>query len=269
MKNKIFLKGPYFPDHSLNRMQSEGDTSLARKNFISKRFRNLHYLLKSRYDWMNSYIQDDWKIIEIGAGPGFSEFYLRCKPIMTDVVKNAWIDRILDATNMDLPDQSVDCIIASGNIHHFFSPYKFFKECERVIKPGGLLLIWDLNTSLALRMLLRLMRHEGWSYDVDVFDEKVIANDPSDPWSANCAIPELLFEQTDRFEKEFTTLKIELNERNEFLIFPLSGGVIAKFRIPELPYWLLTMANAIDKVLISLFPNIFAMGRSVVIRKIG
>jgi SAM-dependent methyltransferase len=269
MKNKFLFKGPYFPHHSLNRMQSEGDVSHARNSFITKRFRNLDYLLKTRYDWMNSYIQDGWKIIEIGAGAGFSEFYLRCKPIMTDVVENTWIDSTLDATNMDLPDQSVDCIIASHNIHHFYSPYKFFKECERVIKPGGLILIQELNTSLALRFLLRLMRHEGWSYDVNVFDETAIANDPSDLWSANCAIPELLFEQKDKFEKQFTSLKIELNKKNEFLIFPLSGGVISKTKFPELPYWLLTMANAIDKGLIYLLSNIFAMGRSVVIRKIG
>jgi SAM-dependent methyltransferase len=269
MKSKIFLKGPYFPHHSLNRMQSEGDVSDARNSFISKRFRNLDYLLKTRYDWMNDYIKDGWKVIEIGAGAGFSELYLRNKPIMTDAVKNTWIDYILDATNMDLPDASVDCIIASHNIHHFFSPYKFFKECERVIKPEGIILIQELNTSLALRALLRLMRHEGWSYNVDVFDEKAVANDPSDLWSANCAIPELLFEQTDKFEKIFTSLKVEFNKKNEFLIFPLSGGVISKTKIPELPYWLLTMANAIDKVLISIFPNIFATGRSVVIKKIG
>jgi SAM-dependent methyltransferase len=201
LKAKLLLKGPYFPHHSLNRMQSEGDVSHAR--------------------------------------------------------------------NMDLPDASVECIIASHNIHHFFSPYKFFKECERVLKPSGIILIQELNTSLALRVLLRLMRHEGWSYDVDVFDEKAVANDPSDLWSANCAIPELLFEQIDKFEKIFSRLKVELNKKNEFLIFPLSGGVISKAKIPELPYWLLRMANTIDKALTSLFPTIFAMGRSVVIRKTG
>jgi SAM-dependent methyltransferase len=267
--NKILLKGPYFPHHSQNRMHSEGDVSAARINFISNRFRNLDHLLKTRYIWMNDYIQPGWKIIEIGAGAGFSELYLKYKPVMTDAVKNSWIDTVLDATKMDIPDLSIDCIIASHNIHHFHSPYKFFKECERVIKPGGFILIQELNTSLALRLLLYLMRHEGWSYDVDVFDKNAIANDPSDLWSANCAVPELLFEQAGRFEHEFRSLKIELNQKNEFLIFPLSGGVIAKAGVPQLPAWILNLASRLDKVLTSLFPNIFAMGRSVVIRKIG
>lgn len=266
--NKIFLKDTYFPDHRLNRMQSEGDVSAAREAFFASRFRNLDYLLKSRYEWMNNHIQDDWKVIEIGAGAGFSELYLKQKPFMTDVVKNSWIDGPLDATNMELENQSVDCIIASHNIHHFYSPYKFFRECERVIKPGGCLLIQELNTSLALRVLLRYMRHEGWSYDVDVFDESAIANDPADLWSANCAIPELLFEQEKKFETVFSTLKIELNKKGEFLIFPLSGGVISKTKVPELPTFLLNIANRIDYLLAGILPSVFAMGRSVVIRKV-
>jgi SAM-dependent methyltransferase len=266
---KVFLKETYFPNHTLNRMQSEGDVSTARDDFLSKRFNNLDYLLKNRYEWMNNHIENKWKVIEIGAGAGLSELYLQEKVFMTDVVKNSWIDGPLDATNMQLQDQSVDCIIASHNIHHFYSPYKFFKECERVIKPGGCLLIQELNTSLALRVLLRLMRHEGWSYDVDVFDEEAVANDPSDLWSANCAIPELLFEQEKKFEAVFSTLKIELNKKGEFLIFPLSGGVISKTKVPELPTFLLSIANKIDQVLCYMLPNVFAMGRSVVIRKKG
>ena len=35
-----------------------------------------------------------------------------------------------------------------------------------------------------MRFLLRLMRHEGYSYDVNVFDENCVCNDPADPWSA-------------------------------------------------------------------------------------
>ena len=267
--NKILLKGPYFPEHSYNRMQSEGNVSSARSNFINNRFRNLDHLLVARYMWMKNYIRTGWKTLEIGAGAGFSELYLKHKPIMTDAVKNPWIDKVLDATKMDIGDLSVDCIIASHTIHHFHSPYKFFKECERVIKPGGLILIQELNTSFALRALLYLMRHEGWSYDVDVFDQDAIANDPNDLWSANCAIPELLFEQPNRFEREFGSLKIELNQKNEFLIFPLSGGVIAKASVPQLSTRMLNFVSKLDKLFTSSFPNIFAMGRSVVIRKIG
>jgi SAM-dependent methyltransferase len=265
---KILLNGPYFPSHSANRMKSEGELSLARDRFLKSRFRNLDFLLRERYSWMNDYFQDDAILLEIGAGAGFSELYLKKRPILTDATTNPWIDRVLDATNMNLEDSSVDCIIASHNIHHFYSPYKFFKECERVLKLGGVVLIQELNTSLMLRILLKLMRHEGWSYAVDVFDESEIANDPSDLWSANCAIPEMLFENTDRFQSEFKKLKIERNKKGEFLLFPISGGVIAKAPVPQLPGWLLNAVKKLDAALVALMPSVFAMGRSVVLRKI-
>ncbi len=264
---KIVLKGPYFPRHDENLMKSEGSVAKAREGFIKNRFRNLNILLTQRYEWMNSYLYDNEIIIEIGSGAGFSELFLKYKPTLTDAMSNPWIDKYIDATAMDLQDSSVNVLIASHNIHHFYSPYKFFKECERVLKPGGVLLIQELNTSLFLRILLRLMRHEGWSYNVDVFNPKVIVNDPTDLWSANCAVPELLFEDSYRFEQKFPGLKILKNELCECLIFPLSGGVISKTKVPELPTFVLNFILKVDQLLVWWAPKIFAMGRRVVIKK--
>ncbi len=248
-------------------MCSEGDVILARENFLSKRFNNVNYLLMKRYDWMNAYLSPKLKIVELGVGAGFSELYLDYKPLMTDTIKQDWVDEIVDATQMSFASNSVDIIIASHVIHHFSSPYKFFKECQRVLKIGGLVLVQEINTSLMMRIMLWAMRHEGWSYDIDVFDKNVIANDPTDPWSANCAIPEILFEQPQRFEETFDGLKLLRNVKVEGFIFPVSGGVIAKVRVPELPTWLLNIISAFDSILIKLFPSIFAVGRQIVIKK--
>ena len=267
-KSHFILHGPYFPPHELNRMSAEGDVGSARSNFIDRRFRNLDYLLRSRYQWMNDYLESANVVIEIGAGAGFSALYLNQKPILTDAVIHPWIDRVLGATNMDLQNESVDVVIASHNIHHFSSPYKFFMECRRVLKPGGKILIQELNTSLALRVLLRLMRHEGFSYDVNVFDSNEIVNDPSDLWSANCAVPEMLFESPSEFERVFAGLKIIANQTGECMLFPLSGRVISKTPVPELPHWALKIIKTIDRILTFSFPRIFAMRRSVVITKI-
>lgn len=266
---KIFLRGPYFPRHEDNLMSSEGSVALARQNFIERRFRNLDVLLRSRYAWMNRYLAPGQTIVEIGAGAGFSPLYLTQMPTLTDAADNPWIDRFIDATHMELESSSVDVLIASHNIHHFYSPYQFFRECERVLKADGILLIQELNTSLLMRSLLRLMRHEGWSYDVDVFDEQAIVNDKHDLWSANCAVPELLFADVARFEQTFPDLKVETNELCECLVFPLSGGVISKTRVPELPGFLLKAALLLDRLLVRVAPGLFALGRRVVIRKQG
>jgi SAM-dependent methyltransferase len=265
---KFILQGPYFPQHEDNLMSSEGSVALARANFLDRRFRNLDVLLHSRYTWMNCYFVPGQNTIEIGAGAGFSPLYLTQKPILTDAAYNAWIDRFIDATNMELENGSVDVLIASHTIHHFHSPYKFFKECERVLNADGVLLIQELNTSLLMRSLLRVMRHEGWSYDVDVFNEHEIVNDKRDLWSANCAVPEMLFTDTTRFEQNFPSLRIEVNELCECLLFPLSGGVISKTRVPELPRILLKAVLLLDRLLVWVAPSLFALGRRVVVRKV-
>ncbi len=266
--NKIFFRGPFFPKHEDNLMEEEGNVIKAREDFLVKKFNNLDFLLATRYKWMNKYLEDDMHIIEVGAGAGFSKLYLDKEVLLTDAARNSWIDRYLDATNMELPDNSVDIIIASHTMHHFYNPAKFLFECLRVLKKGGLILIAEINTSFFMRLLLRVLRHEGYSYDVDVFNTETIVNDKNDLWSANCAVPEILLTDEKKFEDFFEGLEIQLNESCEFMIFPLSGGVISKRRVPELPVFLLKLVDLMDSFLIKMLPSIFALGRRAVIKKI-
>lgn len=263
--NKLFYKKPYFPSHEENLMEDEGNTIKARDIFIKDKFINLDELLKTRYLWMNKYLANSKKIIEVGAGAGFSEFYLKSPVILTDVVKNNWIHEKVDAITMPYKDSSVDIVIASHCIHHMYSPIKFFKECNRVLKKNGLLLIQEVNTSFFMRLLLNLNKHEGYSYDVNVFDENEIANNPNDIWSANCAIPELLFSKNKKFEKNVPYFKIKKNIIKECFIFPLSGGVIAKRKMFKIPKFVFPFIKLIDMILIFLLPNIFGLGRSIVL----
>jgi SAM-dependent methyltransferase len=267
-KRPFILGRPFFPSHGENRMANEGDVRAARESFYASRFQNLDFLLRSRYAWMNCYIRPGMNVIEIGCGAGFSPLYIREKVVLTDAVSNPWVDKVIDATAMDMDAGSVDILIASHTIHHFYNPRKFFNEAIRVLKPNGMLLIHEINTSLAMRVLLRVMRHEGWSYDVDVFDCNAIINDPRDLWSANCAAPQILFHSSAVFERHFPQFKIELNEPCEFLIFPLSGGVIAKTRVPQMPLGLLKLADRIDNFLAKQVSSIFALARRVAIRKV-
>ena len=99
-----------------------------------------------------------------------------------------------------------------------------------------------------MRALLRLMRHEGWSYDVDVFDENVISNDPRDLWSANCEIPDLLFSDAMEFERNVSDFRVLRNELCKGLIFPLSGGIVSKTKMIQLPKWLLSVVDRFDQL---------------------
>ena len=62
---------------------------------------------------------------------------------------------------------------------------------------------------------------------------------------------------------------IEFEELTECFIFLNSGGVTSKtFHIP-LPFPILKLLNIFDKVLIKLLPNIFCMGRRIVLKKLN
>ena len=163
----------------------------------------------------------------------------------------------------------MDAFICSHMIHHMASPVTFFAHAHQKMKPGGRIVVQELNTSLLLRFLLNVMKHEGWNYDVDIFDPAQIMNQPEDPWSANCAIPELLWHDTYEFEKNVHGFKVLKNELNEAFLFPLSGGVIAqsKLPIPELPNFMLKLVGWLDKFVVFALPGLFASGRSVVLEK--
>lgn len=267
------MKSTYYPSHSQNRMKHEGDVASARKYFMTGKNRILYHLVKQRYSWMNKYIKEaDETVVELGCGAGFSRQFIRSdKLILTDVVSNEWVDRYLDAMNIDYPDGSIDVVICSNMIHHISNPAVFFDMVSRKLKPGGRIIIQDIYTCFLMKAVLRLMRHEGWSDTVDVFDRKAVCNEPSDPWSANCSIPKLLFFSKlgggKSFEQEFPEYTMLKRTRNECFLFLLSGGVIAKtFHLPVGDIGV-EMLKRIDRLVVRCFPSIFACACSVVLQK--
>lgn len=262
------LAGPYVPRHDENRMRHEGDVAGARERFLTRRFRNLEALLTQRYAWMNDHIRPTDRIVEFGAGAGFARLYVQSPSlILTDYVKHEWVDMQADAMNPPFEPDSIDVVICSHMVHHMASPVTFFERIHPLLRSGGRVIIQDLNTALVLRVLLRAMRHEGWSYDIDVFDRDAVTNDPDDPWSANCAIPQIMFDSAQEFEARVPGFRMTKNELNECLLFPLSGGVISKTGVPELPAVVLEAVRLLDRVLVRAMPSVFALGRSVVLEK--
>lgn len=270
MSKPKLLSEPFFPDHTENRMSNEGALEAARDAYFKVKPSNLHALLEQRFSWMNEFLDGYAPVYEVGCGAGFSRAFIDHPDYrLTDVTKNGWVDLRVDALNMPFEDASVGAIVASHMIHHLATPQVFFDEVRRVLKPGGRLVISEINTSLMMRALLKAMRHEGYGYDIDVFDASTIANRHDDPWSANCAVPEMLFRDIEEFETKVPGFKIIHNELCECFLFPLSGGVIAKTRTVNLPKGLLSLVKAMDKGLVKLAPDVFALGREVVIEKLA
>ena len=259
----------YKAKHEDNRLKDEGDVGKARSFYLEQQPANLKFMLEGRYIWMNTYIRSGDRVMEVGCGSGLSKEFLRkdCNLLLTDFATHPWVDKKVDALNTQMPDETFDVVLCSNMVHHVPFPKQFFEEISRVLKPGGKLLIQEINCSWFMRLLLRAMRHEGWSYKQDVFSLSVPCTDAEDLWSANCAIPNLLFDDIDEFYRQVPQFTIIFHRYSEVLMLPLSGGVVAKAKTINLPNWLLKTVRSFDNLLIRISPDLFALQRSLVLVK--
>ena len=254
-----------------NKMKSVADTKTAIEIFNFNKSKNLSYLLEKRFGWMNKFINEDEVGIEFGSGAGFAKFYIKNKNFkMSDLSKDKHLDfKEVDAQATNFKDESFNYIIASNMIHHIPYPIKFFREMNRILKKNGKLIIFESYCSIIFQLATIVMKHEGFDFTKNVWDEKDPKSDEKNAWAGNIAVPHLLFDDKQIFQKKMGNFfSIEYEKLTECLIFLNSGGVTSKtFHIP-LPFFALKILNLIDKILIKFLPNFFGMGRRIVLKKV-
>lgn len=268
----VLLGSRYLPSHKENRMKNEGGVEYARKLFYDGVNPNLVFLLNNRFLWMQKFIDPDKSCgIEVGCGQGYGKDILKARSyLLTDYADYEWLDvKHVDALNTPFEDSALDFVVASNMIHHVPFPKIFFKEMQRILKVGGRMLIQDVNCSLLMRVMLHLMRIEGYSYDGNVFDPTTPVNNANDLWSGNNAVPNMLFDDEDRFHREIPFFRVTDRGYSEVLAYLASGGVTAKAFFIPLPRWLLQTLRWIDDGLVALAPQIFALQRRIVLERVA
>ena len=269
MKNKqIYIKKKSYFAHSENRMKQEGDILSAREYFFKMKNKNLFFLLKNRYSWMNNFLDKNDRVLELGSGASLLKEFINIKIETSDLSNQDFINhKNLDATNTKFDNESFDKVISSNLIHHIAYPIKHFNEVWRILKPNGLYIIQDISCSLMCQIIINLMRHEGYDFSVNIYDPEEQCNNKNDLWSANIAIPNLIFDDFSKFNSNLNNkFKIIHSSKSEFLIFLNSGGVISKTINIPLNDFLNNIVLKIDKFL-SRFDKIFALQMSVVLKK--
>ena len=253
-----------------NRMKSVANTEAAIKIFNASNSKNLRFLLEERFNWMNSFIKENEVGLEVGSGAGFAKHFINNKNFkLSDLSEDKHLDfKNIDAQETKFKDSTFDYIIASNMIHHVPFPIKFFREMNRILKKNGRLIIFESYCSLTFQIATILMKHEGYDFTLNVWDEKNPKSDAHDVWAGNIAVPHLIFDDKKKFNENLGKLfSIKFEELSECLIFLNSGGVTSKtFYIP-MNIFFLKILKSIDKLLIKFFPNTFAMGRKIVLKK--
>ena len=153
-------------------------------------------------------------------------------------------------------------------IHHIPFPIKFFNEMNRILKKKGKLIIFESYCSIIFQLATIIMKHEGFDFTLNVWDEKEPKSDEKNAWHGNIAVPHLIFDDKKKFENNLGHLfEINFEELTECLIFLNSGGVTSKTKYIPLNKFFLNILHSLDKILVKMFPSIFCMGRRIVLTK--
>lgn len=175
-------------------------------------------------------------ILEIGAGSGhLSE--LRGNVVTTDILSAPWLDLRADAQRLPFRDGSFDNIVMIDVLHHLPAPKTFFYEAQRVVKPGGRIVMVEPGITPLSYVMFKLFHPEPVEMDQDPL-ALTATEDTRDPFESNQAIPTLLFKRRrhlERFRSTFPRLRVLDVRWLSLLAYPLSGG----FRSWSLlPRWL-------------------------------
>lgn len=216
-----------FRDPSVKNLDVDGEGRLhvhgrilAGKPMLQKVFTDFHHLF-DRLDKL--YFSGNGARVELGAGiaPIRNSYP---DVLATDVVPGPGLDRVLDAENMDFPDNSVRVLFGQNCFHHFPHPTRFFEELERVVAPGGgAILLEPYHGPLASFLFRRMFFTEGYDKDYPLWETP--AAGPMN--GANQALSYIVFERDRaKFEQRFPRLTIVHQECcDNYLTYLFSGGL--------------------------------------------
>lgn len=254
-------------DPSIQNIDVDGDDRLlihgkilARKPMLREVFTSFHHTFRRLDD---KYFSADGLRIELGAGVApIRDSYPDV--LATDVVYGDHLDSVLDAENMDLPDNSVRTIYGQNCFHHFPHPDKFFGELDRVLAPGGgAILLEPYYGFFATFLFKRLFNTEGFDKEFPLWETP-----SSGPMNgANQALSYIVFvRDKESFERKHPTLKIVKQELcGNYIKYLLSGGLNFRQLVPD---WMLPLISILQYLLLP-FNQLLSLHHVVVIKKIS
>ena len=231
---------------------------------FDKKNKNLYFLLSKRFKWMKKYTRNKKNIIELGSGNGSAKKFLGKKIITTDIIKHKNIDFKLDMNILNFPKKfknNVDVFILNHSLHHSKDPINLINKLQKNLKKNGLILINEPEISLVFKIFLKVFNHENWNLNISEIKKKNF-------WLENNATGNILFNNKKINSKFSENLLIKRNILNEFLIFLNSSGNSVESPHIKLNNSLLTLIDKFDNFITKLFPSLFALNRSIILKKI-
>ncbi len=199
------------------------------------------------------------KIIEIGSGGGFLKEVCP-EVISSDILPLPGNDMTFSALDMPFSTQEVSAILMIDTFHHIPDSELFLREANRVLKPGGKIIMIEPANSLWGRFIYKSFHHEPFN--------------PEGSWSipstgplsgANGALPWIVFERdSKKFTALFPQLKVIKTKYHTPLRYLLSGGVSCRQMVPSFTFSFFTILDSF----LSFISKELSMFTSIKIEKI-
>ena len=233
---------------------------IKKKTLLRSAFKTFYIDMSEACD---KFLCKDGLEIELGSGVGFFKDF-RKQVITSDIRPGLEYDMDLDATNMELDDNSIRCIYAINVLHHLTHPNKFFKELIRVLKKNGGCILIEPHNGFVSRFLHTYI-HKDEYFDTkelnwDKDSAKGALSNANQALSHNIFIRDkLIFEKNYGDKLEVIYTKYEING----LRYILSGGLNFKQIFPS---FLLPILILLEKV-IQPFARFWTPYKMTVIKK--
>jgi len=181
--------------------------------------------------------------LELGGGTGNLKSFLD-DIITSDIQWAQWMDVVADAQQLPLKDASLGNIVMFDVLHHIERPALFLGEVQRVLRSGGRLIVCEPAITTISGFFYRLFHPEPVDMEASPLEEGEITRG-RDPYSANQAIPTLLFTRhRQELEARFRSLRVMRTDFFSLFTYPLSGGFHSWSLIPEVFVQRLLLAEA-------------------------
>lgn len=169
------------------------------------------------------------EILEIGSGGGFLKEFIP-EAVTSDVYRRSDIDRVENAYHLSCRNNSVKLLCCMSVINQLGRVEEFFKEVERVLIPGGKLVIIDPYISWFSRLVYKYIHHynfdlssKSWNF---LETGRMSGNDTT-------LATKVFWRDRDVFTQKFPDLKIESIVLHNFIAYYASGGVSCRSMVPH------------------------------------
>lgn len=201
-------------------------------------------------------------IVELGSGIGnIKEVIPSC--LRTDLFPNPWIDQVENAYKLSFENNSVSDLILFDVFHHLRYPGTALLEFERVLQPGGRVLVFDPCISLLGSLVFDGLHPEpvAWWKPITWYAPPDWSVETTDYYAAQGNATRIFFNQNGAALNERWNLIYR--QRFSALAYIASGGYSKPQLFPDKLYPIL---GSIEPFL-DLAPTLFATRLLVVLEK--